>query len=173
MCGDRVTPEASAIAGEPSVVTAGEPRPLQRASCEGLGSDRKPCGKQLAGRQIRFCSESCRWRLWDEAHPRQARLPLDPPPEPVQLLGPTPEQLRHAQKPQTIRVLRLLQAAGLRGVTTGEFLASYIGRFGARLGELKAVGHQILRVDESAHSSRYTLVGPPPVVLHGLDRESQ
>jgi hypothetical protein len=64
----------------------------------------------------------------------------------------------------------MLQAAGSRGVTTGEFLAAYIGRFGARLGELKDVRWQMLRVDESAHSSRYTLVGPsPPDVLGKLE----
>jgi len=119
------------------------------------------CGDPLPARPERryrrHCSPRCRIEGW-----RQARLPLDPAPEPVMPIGPTPEQIRKAHKPGTIKVLRLLQAAGPRGVTTGEFLAAYIGRFGARLAELKAVRWQILRVDESAHSSRYTLIGPPP-----------
>lgn len=74
-------------------------------------------------------------------------------------LGPTPKQIRAAMKPQTVKVLRMLQEMGSAGVTTGEFLRAFIGRLGARVGELRAVGWQIDRHDESAHSSRYVLRG--------------
>ena len=126
------------------------------------------CGNPLPARPERryrrHCSPACRVKGW---HAMQARLPLDPAPEPVMPIGPTPEQIRRAQKPQTVQVLRMLQAAGARGVTTRGFLGAFIGNHKARIYELRAVGWPILRVDESSHSSRYTLLGPPPPEVLG------
>ena len=129
----------------------GGPRvPLQRKFCD-------VCRAPLTRRQERFCSDGHRWTAWDQAHPRQARLPVDPPMEPVQVIGPTPEQIRRAQKPQTIKALRMLQAAGPRGVTTGEFLGAYIGRLGARIFELRGAGWRIRRLAVGDHGHRYIL----------------
>jgi len=43
--------------------------PLQRHSGERLCLR---CRRPLTGRQVRWCSETCRWQVWDEAHPRVA-----------------------------------------------------------------------------------------------------
>jgi hypothetical protein len=42
--------------------------------------------------------------------------------------------------------------------TTGDFLQAGIGRFGARLGELRAVGHQITTTKTHDHGALYRLV---------------
>ena len=55
---------------------AGHVAPLLRHSCE-------HCGRDLAGKQERWCSDACRFRAWDREHPRQRALPLTPPPAPV------------------------------------------------------------------------------------------
>ena len=55
---------------------AGHVAPLLRHSCE-------HCGRDLAGKQERWCSDACRFRAWDREHPRQRALPLSPPPAPV------------------------------------------------------------------------------------------
>ena len=88
----------------------------------------------------------------------QRPLDFTPPAELVQRLGPTPEQIRKAQKPQTVRVLRMLQEGPK---TTGDFLEAHIGRFGARIAELRDVGHAIERADLSDSSALYILVSSP------------
>jgi hypothetical protein len=75
----------------------------------------------------------------------------------VQRLGPTPEQIRRAQKPQTVRVLAMLKRAGVMGCTTGDFIRAGIGRFGARVAELRAVGHQISMDKRTDHAALYVL----------------
>jgi len=55
---------------------AGHVAPLLRHSCE-------HCGRDLAGKQERWCSDACRFRAWDREHPRQRALPLTPPAAPV------------------------------------------------------------------------------------------
>lgn len=123
-------------------------------------SARCECGKPLSGRSGRkFCSDACRWNAWDRAHPRQHRLKFEPPPEPVLPIRPTPKEILRAQKPQTVKTLRMLQEAGERGVTTGEFLRCYIARFSARLGELRAVGWRIRGARERDLSWRFWLEG--------------
>lgn len=88
--------------------------------------------------------------------PQQALIPADPPVELVQRIGPTPEDIRRAQKAQTVRVLRMLQDGPQ---TTHTFLAAFIGRFGARLEELRKVGHRIETKKTGRHSAVYVLVG--------------
>ena len=46
-------------------------------------------------------------------------------------------------KPSAQKVLTMLRTAGNDGVTTGQFLAAYQGRFGARLFELGILGFEI------------------------------
>jgi hypothetical protein len=55
----------------------------------------------------------------------------------------------------------MLQAAGPRGVTTGDFLAAYIGRAAARIHELRAVGWTITTTKESEHSACFVLEANP------------
>lgn len=68
-------------------------------------------------------------------------------------------------------VLRLLRAAGDRGVTTGELLGAGVGsRYGARIGELRADGFIITSEREREGEWRYRLLrepgaAPPPVAL--------
>ena len=90
--------------------------------------------------------------------PQQALIPADPPVELVQRIGPTPEDIRRAQKPQAVRVLRMLQDGP---VHTRDFLSAGIGRFGARVAELRAVGHEILTTKLGEHGAVYRLVGAP------------
>jgi hypothetical protein len=120
------------------------------------------CGGVMAFRPGKiYCSEHCRFKAWDSEHPRQGRLVMDPPVEPIQILdvGPTTAQIQRAQAKQTVRVLHALQDAGPRGVTTGEFLEAHIGRFSARIGELRAVGWAIKGTRESDHAWRFVLEG--------------
>jgi len=90
----------------------------------------------------------------------QQPLPFNPAPELVQRIGVTPRDIARAQKPQTIRVLAMLQAAGVLGCTTGDFLRAGIGRFGARVAELRAVGHVIQTVKLTDSSALYALEPP-------------
>lgn len=114
------------------------------------------CGRRGCPREAKrgrkhggFCSDTC--RSWAHRHPeddiRKERLCLV-------RRGKKRDPWREAQKPQTRKVLAMLQA-GPR--TTHDFLAAYIGRFGARLGELRAVGHRISTEKLSEQSARYTL----------------
>ncbi len=48
---------------------AGQSVPLQRDP-ERRVCGRVGCGKPLTGKQERWCSETCRWKAWDAAHPR-------------------------------------------------------------------------------------------------------
>ena len=67
---------------------------------------------------------------------------------------------------QVDRVLQMLQSAGEAGVTTGDFLRSYLPRFSARLWEMKKEGHSIKTEFVRTGEFRYTLqpVRPHPVV---------
>lgn len=56
-------------AGAPLPGLAGPGMPLQR-DCEPRLCQRKGCGRELRGKQASWCSEACRWKVWDEAHPR-------------------------------------------------------------------------------------------------------
>jgi len=61
-------------------VAAGRGNGLQGDRSERLCS-REDCGKPLTGRQSKWCSDACYWRVWDRANPRmkgrarQAALP--------------------------------------------------------------------------------------------------
>lgn len=104
----------------------------------------------------RCCSAACRSRLRHERLARQSRLAFDPPAEPLVPLA-TPKQIKDAHKAQTRLVLSMLQAGEQ---TTQTFLAAYVGRFGARIGELRAVGWPITTQKLGEHSALYVLVGP-------------
>lgn len=82
-------------------------------------------------------------------------LPFDPEAVPLLPLGPTPKQVQASQKEQTRRVLAMLQAGPC---TTGDFLQARIGRFGARLLELRAVGHRIEMQKTGEHGAVYRLL---------------
>lgn len=70
-------------------------------------------------------------------------------------IGPTPQQIRKSKKPQTVKVLRMLQAGPC---STRDFLAAFIGNHKARVYELRQVGHVINRTDLSENKSLYELV---------------
>lgn len=86
----------------------------------------------------------------------QAVLDFTPPPERVMLIRPTPEQIRKAKKPQTIRVLHMLQAGPC---STHDFFDARIGNHKARVHELRQVGHQIRTTSLSDSKALYVLVG--------------
>jgi len=130
-------------------------KPLQRICSH--------CGSRLEGKRsdAEFCTDGCRMRHWEAIHPRQGVLKFEPPAAPIQPLrvGPTTAQIQASQKRQTVKVLTMLQEAGPRGVTTAAFLDAYIGRFSARIGELRSVGLTITGKRESEHSWRFVLEG--------------
>ena len=134
--------------------------PKRTRACLACGRDYQAYARHV--KDQRFCSAVCRAR-WHREHPKpeQPLLVFEPPPAPIQPLdvGPTTAQIQRAQARQTVRVLHMLQEAGPRGVTTGEFLEAHIGRFSARLGELRAVGWTITSVKESNHAWRFVLEG--------------
>lgn len=72
-------------------------------------------------------------------------------------------------KPATRRVLRALQAAGGRGMTTHDLCQPHVGgvRFSARLYEIRAEGYQIKSQRERAGSTRYVLIDPPELERFG------
>jgi hypothetical protein len=51
---------------------AGQRDGLQADPSERLCS-REDCRKPLTGRQSKWCSDACYWRVWDKAHPRVGR----------------------------------------------------------------------------------------------------
>lgn len=63
-------------------------------------------------------------------------------------------------KPNTRKALRLLKDAGDQGITTGQFLEHGIGRFSARIAELREAGHHITSRRESNNRHRYFLKSP-------------
>lgn len=115
----------------------------------------KGCTHSLSGRQADYCSIRCKTAVWEADHPRMALLPFDPAPEPVMPLV-TPAQIRASQKKQTVATLRMLQAGPC---CTGDFIRAGIGRFGARIGELRAVGWQISMRKTGDHGATYRLEG--------------
>ena len=56
-------------------------------------------------------------------------------------------------------VLKMLQEAGISGVTNGDFLREYIPRFSGRIKELRKEGYVIVTERETASSFRYRLAG--------------
>jgi hypothetical protein len=65
-------------------------------------------------------------------------------------------------------LLKLLEEAGDRGVTTGEILTAGVGsRYGARLLELREAGHVVEGERERDGSWRYRLVWSPDEVERG------
>jgi hypothetical protein len=64
---------------------------------------------------------------------------------------------------QRMRVLTMLQTADNRGVTSSEFYAAHLPRFGARLLELRERGYVIETQRESDSVWRYTLLNEPAV----------
>ena len=76
----------SAIGSARRDAAAGLANGLQGDRGERLCS-REDCGKPLTGRQSKWCSDACYWRVWDRANPRvkgrarQAALPGESRPE--------------------------------------------------------------------------------------------
>lgn len=64
-------------------------------------------------------------------------------------------------KGSTIKALDVLEAAGDRGATTGDFIRAGSARFGARLLELKRLGYEIRRERVRDGQWRYTLITAP------------
>jgi hypothetical protein len=64
-------------------------------------------------------------------------------------------------KPQAREVLKMLRAAGDRGVSNGDFIRAYIERFGGRICEMRKLGWEIETVREGQGRSRYFLRGEP------------
>lgn len=60
-------------------------------------------------------------------------------------------------KPSSNKALKMLRRAGDRGVTTGEFLEEGIGRFGARVAELREAGHHVVTERVRGNKFRYIL----------------
>ena len=137
-----------------SATMPGQSVAMLSGGCPWCGSPVPPQDRRRGSPKL-FCSKACRTQFWEAKGLRQKSLLFEPPPELVQRIGPTPEDIRRAAKPQTIRVLRMLQAGPK---TTHDFLGAFIGRFGARIGELRRVGHVIKRKDLSGSSSVYVLV---------------
>lgn len=65
---------------------------------------------------------------------------------------------------QRTRVLTMLQTAGDRGVTSNEFYAAHLPRFGGRLFELRERGYVIETARITDSLWRYTLTHEPAVV---------
>jgi hypothetical protein len=111
--------------------SVGHVQPLQRQFCGW-------CAAPLTGKQQSFCSDSHRWKAWDQQNPRQARLDFTP----------AASQLAHSIRGRESKAQRIL--ARLRQGPAGTMELAQIGgiRFGARLNELKARG---LRWDREDH----------------------
>ena len=62
---------------------------------------------------------------------------------------------------QKQKVLRMLDEAGPEGVTSNQFYAACLPRFGARIHELKAEGHDVVKEPVEQGHFRYILVGRP------------
>ncbi len=100
---------------------AGQGKPLQRDPI-GRRCSRAGCPNRLSGRQERWCSEICRWKAWDRAHPRlpgRARQPA--------LLGESRVERRFAEWIETpagryveTEVLRLAREDLADGYRRGE-----------------------------------------------------
>ena len=56
-------------------------------------------------------------------------------------------------------VLAMLDEAGPKGVTSNQFYAACLPRFGARIHELKAEGHEVVKEPVEQGHFRYILVG--------------
>ena len=72
---------------------------------------------------------------------------------------------------QRDHVLHMLQDAGDRGITTGEFLDARISRFSARIDELRRDGYMIVKHRVTASRYRYELIGADETVrpAHAAD----
>jgi hypothetical protein len=145
VCG-VTTPDAQ------SVAQRGEER-VPGPSCARPGcpnSSRNGPGRRAHGK---YCSDACRAAGW-----KQGRIEFVPPVEPLVPVA-TPKQIKDAHKAQTRKVLDML----LRGPqTTHNFLAAYVGRFGARIAELRAVGWPIEMMklgEHGSHDATYLVAG--------------
>jgi hypothetical protein len=132
---------------------------IAMAANTATGSNRLQCGnrpcKEFATgkrKHSAFCSPACRVHV--HRHPeddaRKERLCLVK-------RGKKRDPYQEAQKEQTQKVLAMLEKAP-GGVTTADFLGAYIGRFGARVAELRAVGHDIRMKKTGDHGAIYRLV---------------
>ena len=65
-------------------------------------------------------------------------------------------------------VLAMLEQAGPEGVTSNQFYAACLPRFGARIHELKAEGHEVVKEPVEEGHFRYILVGRSPVPQQSL-----
>lgn len=63
------------------------------------------------------------------------------------------------KRTQKQTVLAMLDEAGPEGVTSNQFYAACLPRFGARIHELKAEGHQVVKEPVENGHFRYILVG--------------
>ena len=97
-----------------------------------------------------FCSDAC--RQWAYRHPeddlRQYRH------ECIRRRKDGPDPYAEEYKPQTRKVLAMLKTGPQ---TTGDFLRAGIGRFGARIGELRAAGHDVRTRKLTDHAAEYRL----------------
>ena len=101
----------------PSDAPAGDPVPVQRDPGERVCS-RPGCRTLLSGKQERWCSETCRWEVWNTQHPRQQLLPLTPLAQP--LPGVQDQQVPPRERPKLQRMSRAI----LKRLRAGEATAS-------------------------------------------------
>jgi hypothetical protein len=97
------------------------------------------CRSPLAGQRkdATYCSDRCRIRAWDAAHPRlQKPLDFDPPPELVPLVNATvaPEAKSRLQR-KAVAILRRLGEGPVDNLELPRIGGS---RYGARIGEIRA-----------------------------------
>ena len=121
---------------------AGIREPLQRDRGERL-CRRPECGRALRGRQQDWCSESCRWKVWDAAHPR-----LD--------FTPAASELAHAIRGRETKAQRIVARLRQGPASTAD-LARITGRFSARLQELEERGLVYDREDFKARGTEHSV----------------
>lgn len=136
--------EALRLAGAPLPGLAGPAKPLQRDQ-ETRYCQRGGCGRTLRGKQASWCSETCRWKVWDEAHPR-----LD--------FTPAASELAHAIRGRETKAQRILARLRQGPATTWQLAQTGGIRFGARILELRRAGHRITTVEHADHAV-YSLEG--------------
>lgn len=74
-------------------------------------------------------------------------------------------------KPSTEHALALLRAAGLQGITSGDFADNYLLSYSQRIGDLKRAGYVIERERvENSSQYRWNADWRARVTLYGLTR---
>ena len=107
----------SALGSARRDAAAGLANGLQGDRSERLCS-REDCGKPLTGRQSKWCSDACYWRVWDRANPRmkgrarQAALPGESRVERAFAAWIATPAGRHVER-EVIRLARDLRAVGI------------------------------------------------------------